>query len=64
MGKPKPNERSVEEKVAIVLSLLRGEVSAAEWCRRYGTTENSLNKWKERFLGRGTAALNGRKAET
>lgn len=63
MGKLKPKERSVEEKVAIVLSLLKGESSAAELCRRYGTTENSLNKWRQRFLEGGKAALNARKAE-
>lgn len=63
MGKLKPKERSVEEKVTIVLALLRGEVSAAELCRRYGTTENSLNKWKERFLEGGKAGLSGRKEE-
>jgi transposase-like protein len=45
MGKLKPKERGVEEKMAIVLSLLKGESSAAELCRRYSTTENSLNKW-------------------
>jgi len=63
MGKLKPKERSVEEKVAIVLSLLRGEASAAELCRRYGTTENSLNKWRERLLEGGKAGLAGRKDE-
>jgi transposase len=63
MGKLKPKERSVEEKVAIVLSLLRGEASAAELCRRYGTTENSLNRWRERFLEGGKAGLAGRKDE-
>jgi len=63
MGKMKPKERSVEEKVTIGLTLLRGEVSAAELGRRYGTTENSLNKWKERFLEGGKADLAGRKEE-
>lgn len=63
MGKLKPKERGVEEKMAIVLSLLKGESSAAELCRRYSTTENSLNKWRQRFLEGGKAALNGRKAE-
>lgn len=32
----------MEEKVTIVLTLLREEVSAAESCRRYGTAENSV----------------------
>lgn len=63
MGKLKARERSVEEKAAIVVALLRGEASAAELCRRHGTTENSLNKWKERFLEAGKAGLAGRKDE-
>jgi len=72
----KPDERSVEEKLAIVLSLLKGESNAgrfplglghaqhacAERCRS-GTTEKGHNKGRERFLEGGKAALKGRQAE-
>lgn len=59
MGKLKPKERSVEEKVAIVLSLLKGESSAAELCRRYGTTENSLLRRDRRNISGGNASWKG-----
>jgi len=42
-----------------VLSLLRGDATAAELCRRHGMSEGTLSKWRERFLGTGEAALVG-----
>ncbi len=61
MAKITPKERSVEEKTAIVLALLRGEATAAELCRRHTVSENTLYKWRERFLAAGQQALaNGR----
>jgi transposase len=61
MAKIRPKERSVEEKTAIVLALVRGEATAAELCRRHGMSENTLYKWRDRFLAAGQQALaNGR----
>ncbi len=57
MAKIRPRERSVEEKTAIVLTLLRGEATAAELCRRHTVSENTLYKWRERFLAAGQQAL-------
>ena len=59
MAKIRPKERSAEEKTAIVLSLLRGDATAAELCRRHGVSEDTLGKWRERFLNAGEAALAG-----
>ncbi len=59
MAKMRPQTRSAEEKTAIVLSLLRGDATAAELCRRHGMSEGTLGKWRERFLNAGEAALAG-----
>jgi transposase len=44
---------------AIVLSILRGEYSAAEATRKYGANENQVRLWKTQFLEAGRARLNG-----
>jgi len=59
MAKIRPQTRSAEEKTAIVLSLLRGDATAAELCRRHSMSEGTLGKWRERFLSAGEAALAG-----
>jgi transposase-like protein len=46
-------------KEAIVLSILRGEYSAAEAARKYGANENQVHLWKAQFLEAGRARLNG-----
>lgn len=47
----------VENKVRVVLSVLSGEMSAAEAVRRRGVSTASVGKWKQAFLGAGTKAL-------
>lgn len=44
MAKIRPQMFSAEEKTAIVLSLLRGDATAAELCRRHGMSEGTLGK--------------------
>ena len=45
-----------------VLVLLRREEPAAVLARRYGVSESTLHKWREKFLDGGRAALaNGRR---
>jgi transposase len=51
----------VETKLRIVLSVLRGEQSAAEAARRHGVSETSVGKWKEQFLEGGRAGLEAAK---
>ncbi len=41
---------STEEKAAIVLSVLRGELSMSEAARRHGVSYKTLLAWRDRFL--------------
>jgi transposase-like protein len=47
----------LEDKVRVVLSVLAGEMSAAEAARRRGVSAMSVAKWKQTFLEAGTKAL-------
>ncbi|BCK56147.1 transposase [Nocardia wallacei] len=47
----------VEDKVRVVLSVLSGEMSAAEAARRRGVSTASVGKWKQVFLEARTKAL-------
>ncbi len=51
---------STEEKAAIVLSVLRGELSMSEAARRHGVSYKTLLAWRDRFLRGGETALRGR----
>src|SRR3712207_309859 len=46
-----------EEKVRIVLSILAGEVTAAEAARRAKVSEQSVGNWKRQFLESSRAGL-------
>ena len=49
--------RSNEEKVAIVLEILRGDEPAAAICSRHGVSGTQAYRWLERFLEGGRRAL-------
>ena len=49
----KPSDRSPERKLQVVLSVLRGELSAAEAARRGGVSEQTVHNWKRAFLEAG-----------
>ena len=51
--------KSVEDKVRIVVAVLRGEVSVAEAARRAGVAEQTVHNWKNAFLEAGRAGLAG-----
>ena len=53
----KPSKKTSEQKLRIVLSVLRGEVSAAEAARRNGVSEQSVHNWKRLFLDPGRKGL-------
>ena len=48
---------SNEEKVAIVLEILRGNESAAAVFTRYGVSATQAYRWLDRFLQGGRSAL-------
>ena len=53
---------SNDEKVAIVLEILRGDESAAAVCNRYGVSATQAYKWLDRFLEGGRSALMDKRA--
>ena len=48
---------SNEEKVSIVLEILRGNESAASICTRHGVSATQVYRWLDRFLEGGRNAL-------
>ena len=53
----KPSDRSPERKLQVVLSVLRGELSATEAARRGGVSEQTVHNWKRAFLEAGREGL-------
>ena len=52
---------SNEEKVAIVLEIVRNNESAAAICTRYGVSATQAYRWLDWFLEGGRAALTDRR---
>jgi len=48
---------SAEQKLMIVLSILKEQQSLAELCRQHGVAESLVHKWKSQFLEHGKAAF-------
>jgi transposase len=48
---------SNEEKVTIVLEMVRGKESVAAICARHGVSATQAYRWQEQFLAGGRAAL-------
>lgn len=59
----KKSELSVEQRVAVVLALLRKEEPAAQIARRNGISEPTLYRWRDEFLEAGKASLKGKGAD-
>ena len=53
----RPSKKTPEQKLQIVLSVLRGEATAAEAGRRGGVSEQSNHNWKKTFLESGREGL-------
>ena len=53
---------STDVKEAIVLTVLRGELSVAEAARQHGVNESLIHTWKTQFLEAGRARVLGRAA--
>ncbi len=48
---------SNEEKVTIVLEMVKGEESVASICARHGVSATQAYRWQEQFLDGGRSAL-------
>lgn len=53
----RPPSRSAEDKIRIVLAVLRGELSVAEAARREGVSQTSIANWRDQFLDGGQQAV-------
>ena len=53
----RPSKKTPEQKLQIVLSVLRGEATATEAGRRAGVSEQSISNWKRTFLESGHEGL-------
>lgn len=53
----RPSKKSAEEKMRVVLSVLRGEVTVAAAGRKAGVSEQTVSNWKRAFLESGRAGL-------
>ena len=51
---------TTKKKTALVLSVLKGETSAAEAARKHGLTIAQVEEWRERFLSGAENALRSR----
>jgi hypothetical protein len=51
---------TAKRRVALVLSIVRGETSVAEAARKHGLTVAEIEEWQERFLAAAENALRAR----
>ena len=47
----------VETRLQIVLAVMSGEITIAEAARRHGVSTESINRWRNRFVDAGKAAM-------
>jgi len=52
---------SHEEKITIVLEMIRGEDSVASICGRHGVSATQAYRWQEQFLAGGRAAMSDKR---
>jgi transposase len=53
----RPPSRAAEDKVRIVLAVLRAEVTIAEAARREAVSQTAIAKWRDLFLDGGLQAV-------
>jgi transposase-like protein len=51
---------TAKRKAAVVMSIVKGETSAAEAARKHGLTVAEIERWKEQFFAAGENALRAR----
>jgi transposase len=47
----------VDERIQVVLAVLRGELSLAEAARRHGVSSATVGNWRDRFVDAGKAGM-------
>ena len=52
---------SNEEKITIVLEMIRGDDSVAAICSRHGVSATQAYRWQEQFLAGGRAAMSDKR---
>jgi transposase len=57
MTMAKPSKKSADEKMRVVLCVLRGEATATDAARRAGVSEQTVHNWKRLFLDSGREGL-------
>jgi transposase-like protein len=50
---------SIDEKVEIVLAVIRGQEPMSRICKHHGVSETAVYRWREQFLEGGRAGLSG-----
>lgn len=63
MGKQKKTW-SAEQKLTVVLTVLKEQSTVAEVSRQYGAAESLIHKWKAQFLEHGKTAFKHGNAKT
>jgi transposase-like protein len=51
---------TAKRRAAVVLSIVKGETSAAEAARKHGLTVAEIERWREQFFAAGENALRAR----
>ena len=55
---------NAEQRMELVLQLLRKEAPAVQIARRGGVSEQTLYRWRDEFLQAGKQALNGKGSQS
>jgi len=50
-------QRSIEEKLSIVLEGIKNETSVSEICRKHSISQSLYYKWRDKFIEGGKQAL-------
>jgi len=53
----RPPSRPAEDKVRLVLAVLRGELTIVQAARREGVSQTSIANWRDQFLDGGRQAV-------
>lgn len=52
---------SIEQKLEIVLTVIRGQEPVTQVCRRHRVSETAVYRWRDQFIEGGRAGLSGGK---